>query len=661
MKPDRRLELILLAVILLVAAALRLAALDRIPPGLTHDEAGHGHDAIAILNGARPIYLTVGYGREPLYDYLTAAAMWLLGPTALTLRLTSAFAGILLIPIVYLLVRHLFGAPAALAAAALIAVSFWPIAVSRQALRSTLLPTLFTGAILAFWTMRFSSIATGLFALLSAATLYTYIPARILWITFVLFLAYLAVFHRSDFKRLAVPTLIGLAIAGLLAWPMFDYLHTHPDAEARLSLLDAPLQALRSGDLSVILNEASAAIAAWFVPGRGDDFLAYTIRGRPVFDPIVFALFLLGFGLCVWNIRKPQYAFLLIWFGVGVSPSLLTGNDASMTRSIGAMPVFYILPALGFVGGARALARIQSGRLKPALQRAAGPAFVALIALTGISAANDYFNTWGRSPDVRAAYQHTITGIARTMRDTPGEVVISTVYPIAPHDPYVAQVTLALDRPPFRWFDARAALIFPAHEATLVIPASTPPDPYWLDLMGRPVDRVSLRPDDLDPYFDVYKWDAEAASIRALERAASRSHNFGDAVALVGVDLLTPQIHALGTIELVTYWRVLDPDRAGPRGGPAEATDAVLFTHALDSTGALVGQQDSLDAPSWSWQAGDLVAQIHRFTLDAPPAPGWLSLEVGIYDRASRARLPLIVDGTASGSSAIIAAVEVTP
>jgi hypothetical protein len=667
MSHNRRLEIGLLIVILIVAFALRLAALDDIPPGLTHDEAGHGHDAIAILNGARPIYLTVGYGREPLYDYLNAAAMSIFGPTALTLRLTSAAAGFLLIPLVYVLVRQLFDARVALAAAALIAVSFWPLAVSRQALRSTLLPTLLSGAAIAYWRLfqylrapeahlRKRLIALAGFTLCIAATLYTYIPARILWTIFVFFLVYLAILHRSDLRRLTAPTLIGVAMAGLLAWPMFDYLNTHPGAEARLSMLDAPLQALQRGDLSVVLNQATSAISAWFLPGRGDDFLAYTIRGRPVFDPVTFALFLVGLILCLRNIRQPQYAFLLIWFAIGVSPSLLTGNDASMTRSVGAMPVFYTLPALAVVWLARTVGGSAVER-RPSVYLV----FAALVAITAVYSVNDYFNVWGQSPDVRAAYQHTITQIAESVRDVPGDIVISTVYPIAPHDPYVAQVTLSRDRPPFRWFDARTALIVPSVPATLVIPASTPPDPYWNGLIGRRLERVALRPDDLDPYFDLYAWDTAAAAEQALALAAPLAHNFGDAVELIGVDLHTPRLRATDTVALVTFWRVIDPARVGPRGGAADASDAVLFTHALDASGAIVGQQDSLDAPSWSWQAGDLVAQIHRFRLHTPPASRTLSLEVGVYDRASGTRLPLIVDGQALGDSVSVGSIEVAP
>lgn len=674
--PERFIEPAALLLIILVAAALRFAQLDAIPPGLTHDEAGHGHDAIRILYGARPIYLTVGYGREPLYDYVNAAAMSLLGPAAYTMRLTSAFAGLLLIPITYRFAQRGFGATAALVTAALLAISFWPVAVSRQVLRSSLLPVLFTAAVLSYWTL-YSPVSTrsskrqlaltALFGVLISATLYTYIAARILWVAFAAFLLYLALFHRADFRRLAAPALGGLLAAGLLAWPMFDYLNAHPDAEARLSMLDAPLQALQRGDVSVVLNEATSAIAAWFVPGRGDDFLAYTIRGRPVFDPITFALFALGLIVCLKNFRRPEYAFLLIWLAVGVSPSLLTGNDASLTRSIGALPVFYILPALGCATGAQALlSRTRRGmesehsRRKAALPKVAGAGLVGLIVYTALTTVHDYFTVWGQSPDVRAAYQRTVVEMANAV--APGDnAVISSVYPTAPHDPYVAQVALSLDHPPFRWIDARAALIIPDRPATLLIPASTPPDRYFADLIGRPVERVLLQAGDLDPYFDVYRWDTFSASNSALIRAMPLAHNFSDAVELIGVDLRTPQIDASGHVELATFWRVIDPGRAGPRGGPADATDAVLFTHALDSAGVIVGQRDRLDAPSWSWQAGDLVIQIHRFALDVTPAPGPLSLEVGIYDRASGARLPLIAGGVVSGDSIIAGTVEVQP
>ena len=61
--PGRRTEAVIVLVILIIAAWFRFYQLDSIPPGFTHDEAGHGYDAIAIVHGARPLYETVGYGR----------------------------------------------------------------------------------------------------------------------------------------------------------------------------------------------------------------------------------------------------------------------------------------------------------------------------------------------------------------------------------------------------------------------------------------------------------------------------------------------------------------------------------------------------------------------------------------------------------------------
>ena len=54
--------------------------------------------------------------------------------------------------------------------------------------------------------------------------------------------------------------------------------------EWQLSSILEPLQALKRGDVSVILSRAVAHLAGFVMPGRGDGFLAYNIPGRPVLD-----------------------------------------------------------------------------------------------------------------------------------------------------------------------------------------------------------------------------------------------------------------------------------------------------------------------------------------------------------------------------------------
>jgi hypothetical protein len=79
---------------------------------------------------------------------------------------------------------------------------------------------------------------------------------------------------------------------------------------------------------------------------------------------------------------------------------------------------------------------------------------------------------------------------------------------------------------------------------------------------------------------------------------------------------------------------------------PADVgAELVLFTHALDESGGVAGQEDRLDAPAWDWEAGDVVAQIHRFALPGDAEPGAYPLQVGAYRRGQSGRLPVLVDG----------------
>lgn len=700
-------EWVALALILSAAFVLRgtgaLGRLDEIPPGLTHDEAGHGHDAIAILHGARPIYETVGYGREPLYDYVVAGMMTLgdaVGASRVgVLRFSSVPFSLLTLLATFAWVRLAFDRPTALAATAFQAASFWSLTVSRQALRSGLLPALFTAAVYFYWSSASEALApssigsqrrsvqrrVGIVALvctsvLIGATLYTYIPARVLWVIFPAFLLYLLLTRREAFQRLWLPTLSAILVALLLAMPLFAYLRAHPGAEERLAMLNAPLQALRNGDPSVILRLAGDYVAGLFIPGRGDDFLAYTLPGRPVFDPFTGTLFLIGVGFCLARWRKPACAFALIWFLVAISPSLITGPSASITRTIAALPVFYLFPALAVVTGARWAWSHWGAWAGWAVTLMC----VALILVTGALVAHDYFVKWGESPEVRAAYQHTLVESARYLDARPGERIVglSTLQPYAPHDPYVFQMSLQRGDLSTHWFDARRALLLPsgadatpASSASLIAPASAPVASYFTALPGlRFQERVSMRPDDLDPYFDVYAWEPQVTwdALREQMQEAPLSVsgdtgselsppvNFADALQFLGYDLRTPTVAPGGRIEAVTLWRVLDPRSLRPEDLADVDAELVLFTHALDATGAVVGQEDRLDAPAWDWQRGDVIAQIHSFPLPVDLSADTVLLEVGLYRRSGNmGRLPVLVDGVGVGDHIFLQPVKV--
>ncbi len=98
---------VVLVAILLVAAVLRLAALDRAPPGPSYDELQNARLSERVLEGRWAIYYAENFGQEPLYPTLAALAVWLFGWSVSTLRLPGALAGLLFVLVVYRVGRRL--------------------------------------------------------------------------------------------------------------------------------------------------------------------------------------------------------------------------------------------------------------------------------------------------------------------------------------------------------------------------------------------------------------------------------------------------------------------------------------------------------------------------------------------------------------------------
>lgn len=640
-----------LVIILLVAFFLRVHLLAEVPPGLTHDEANHGREAIGILEGNLALFFPLNYGSEPLYSYAVAGLMALVGRRLLALRLLTVYFGLLALSATYLFGRLALGRTEGWLAAALLAVSFWPVASSREALRAGMMPFFSAGAMVFFWLLVVRArdagskrarlnrgdwpLMAGL-ALCVTAMLYTYLAARVLWLIFPLFLLYLAVVHRDLLRGLWAAVVASLALSGLLVTPMFLYLQQHPEAQTRLEMFGGVLGDLLQGDVAPLLQKASGALVAFGWPGAGDQFLAYNIPGRPVLTPLTALFFLLGLGICLWRWRKPRFALLLLWFLVGVTPSLLTGATANTTRNVGAMPVTFLLPALGFVVVARRLASERN-----ALRRAAPLVAGVWLALVVWSTVGDYFARWGRAPEVRAAYMHTLVeqvNYAEANLEAEA-VIVSSVLPGPAHNQSIGLV-LAPERRDLRWVDARHALVLPPEpDATLLAPASTPLHSAF-EAWAEPLETIRLRQDDLDPWFTVFRLRAPETLPTQDEPVAFGES--GAAVSLLGSRWLTLQVRAGETAELMQVWRVEDAATVGPRIAAIDGSDMVLFTHVLDEEGNIVAQDDRLDAPSASWQTGDIVVQMHHLAIPAEATPGTYTVVAGLYDRGSQQPLAVL-------------------
>jgi hypothetical protein len=645
----------------MLAGALRFWRLDHVPPGLTHDEAAHGQDAIAIFHGARPLYETIGYGREPLYDYAVAIGMTVTGLTNhMVLRGVSVLFGLATIAITYFWVRRAFGPWEAILVCGWLAGSFWALSASRQALRSVALPPLLTGAVYAWWRGTYGSgdqppiryLLFALSGLLVGATLWTYMAARLTWSLFLALPIFLLVTDRARLERRWQGMLLTLAVAAASAAPMFVWLRQNPGAEQRFSQLGEPLRLLTHGDIHQVWGNSLEALGMF--TQRADDLWIYNLPGRPWLGPVEGAAFYVGLAVACWRWRRPEHAAALMWLVVGALPSMITGVSASATRAIAIIPVLYLFPALAAVAGLRWVRARWAGARFVLV-----PLFVAAIVAAGARSFRDYFFTWANARDVRVGYHTTLFEIGQYLDEQAilpeTVVVLSSIYPGRYHDPYALELTMARRDLSLRWVDGRGALVFPAAPSRLIVPAIASLDPLLAEAIAPPharlVESRLLRTDDLNPAYDVYDWASTEALENVLAQAAQlpaawspskdlpaggpeeayqlldMPADLGHTIALLGYDLRSRDVAPGEEITLVTYWRVLS--------SPPADLDTVVFTHLLfpEGTPPVIAQQDRLDAPAWNWHEGDVIAQIHRLELDNDVPAGRFPLEVGAFTR----------------------------
>lgn len=617
-------------VVLWVTAVFRLYGLDNLsPPGLEHDEVAHWLINQDILAGQHAIYFTEAYGHEAAFHYLQTAFMWLLGDNTLALRLPAAFAGLLGVAAAYALTRRLVGRETAVWSAAFLAVLFFPVFYGRLGLRAISLPLLTTLSAY-FWWVGWADVHTetqrhgetnprrlgvaagkiphrqlpfllaGLFAGLS---LHTYMAARAVPIFYGLWTVYLALFQRAELRRHGWGLIWFWLVYALVAGPLLFYLLTHPGAEVRLGEVNAPLVALWQGDWRPILGNAGRILAgfAW----RGDPLWRQGVAGRPIFDPVTGVLFYGGVVWAVWQWRQPRPAFLLLWAGTAVLPSLVTIDAPSTIRMINLLPVLSIFP-VQFIHIISELSP-KKGRLSTKR------AYLWLVLLLGWQmwgTAVSTFRTWPQHPEVRFVWQSAFTQIA-TYLDTHPDSQQAVIAGWSPDTMDVPTLELLLRRR-----DLRLSFFSP-EDGTLILPGGAAPtlfrptilalDPFWTAKLAQWGFTTAAQGDFTQ---------MTAPALPVIHPQMPGNTLFGDGLRFLGYDLEGQS--------LVTYWRVEAVPTAANR----------LFLHLLEGQGQVVAEEYHWDTADpqflWAahWQPGDLILQQHRLVVPETA----VQFRLGVFD-----------------------------
>lgn len=389
--------------VLLLAAALRLGALDCVPPGPSYDELQNARLSERILAGEWAIYFPDNFGQESLYPTLAAFAVRWLGWSIWALRLPAALWGVLSVLALYLVGKKLAGRRAALLAAAFQAVSAWPLFETRLALETALLPPL--AALAMLWLARgldhpaslsprriLDWVLAGLFL---GAHVYAYTPGRAMPLMSLLLPLYLLFCDRPRLRRRWPALLLLILVTLLTVAPLALFLSAHPEAEHRLDQLSGPLLSLRQGDLRPVAEIAWGTLNMFWL--RGEPQWLYNVAGRPVFDSFTALFFGLGVALGVARLRNWRCGLILIWLLVGLVPGLVSQPAGSFTHTLAAQPAVYLLLGLGVDAVWRWLSRWRGW---------VGPLLAALLlALNGLLSGYAYFVVWARAPEVRELYQ----------------------------------------------------------------------------------------------------------------------------------------------------------------------------------------------------------------------------------------------------------------
>jgi 4-amino-4-deoxy-L-arabinose transferase-like glycosyltransferase len=633
-------EWFLLLAVTIVAAALRWYALDHLPPGLYHDEAYNGLDALGVIRGSRPIFFEANNGREPLFIYLVALSMSFLARSPLAVRMVAALLGTLTVPAAYLMARELLGRREALLTAAVTAITFWHLNLSRVGFRAVGLPLL---TALCLWfvargqhTRRRTDFALGGFCL--GLSFYTYLAARFLPIAFGVWILY-RLWRREPMNRRG--WLLFFAVALIVASPLLVYAAQHLDTFSERSMQVSIFNpAINQGDFAgTLLRHVGKTLGMFNF--RGDFIPRHNLPHRPVFDLALGLAFLLGLATVMRRAsQRQQYALLLICWVVMLLPTIFAEDAPHFLRAVGILPVLFVFPAVGLKMVWDAL------RARTTLQMASF-AIALLLGWSLYATVNDYFFQHTRSEAAYYNFEAGATEIASQVNHFVGTgwhqgsgLRVAEQTPL-PHSRVYLDERLWRD-----WASLR--YLVPDTPNFVLLGESAPPptsqDTVWLITWPYTEYQQHLKLLPMGQLISAREGPLERGDLEEQARLLCIIHEavparhvpsnlmvqFERGIQLLGYEWLKKG----AGLRLRLFWRAVE----------ALDVDYSVFVHWRRGDQA-VAQSDSYPAqgyyPTHLWRPGDFVADDHPLTASAAPGEGD-SISVGLYSLQTMQRLQVL-------------------
>jgi 4-amino-4-deoxy-L-arabinose transferase-like glycosyltransferase len=681
-----------LLLILALAAALRFWQLAQMPPGFYHDEAYDALDGLSLVQGKTfpqfyegwelyqndahanrpptptrwPLFFEGNYGREPLYMYLNALAILLMGPTPFAVRAVTALAGTLAVFTTFLAAKALFAigdwemkrvpkqpstqlpsyrSPltnhqlpitilAPLVAAFTLAILFPAIHFSRFGLRvmvflpiATLTVYCFwqgvarggrpTAAVQANWWRRY--VANGTTAWFIAAGFllglgfYTYAAGRLLPLLFILFIPFWFWRERAAVRPFGLPVALMAGTAVLTALPLLLYFWRYPYFFVfRMAYVsNRGKGAVEGKPWLTWLQNVGRVVAGLF--WQGETHRRHNLPGRPYLDAIQSLFFVIGIAATIRQLFHPRLFFLYLWLIVMLLPTILSGDAPHFGRLSGAAPVVAIFVGLGFdrvVAMVRKRLTVNNEQPRFKLFTAYCLLFTLLLANAGL-AIYDYFGRYAQHPQLAADFYRPEWEMGQFAASFGPETVIY----LTPTQEELATLYFALGGSErlqnYAGEEGAVPLGIPGRGALYLVRPSAPVSLHNLQnlfpnsVLGEPGDG----------YIPFY---VPANTPRQMAEHESH-HTFGDQIRLVGWTVTEQE----GSTAVTLIWESLTKIEQ----------DYTVFVHLMGPTGRPIAQLDRQPGghPTSSWQPGEWV--LDTFIVPRPSeqnAAEW-HIETGFY------------------------------
>lgn len=359
----KKIQVILLGLILLLGGFLRVYGLDKSPPSLNWDEASLGYNAYSILKTGKdeygkflPIFIrSFDDYKSAIPVYLTMPFILIFGLNEIGVRMVSAFLGVVSILLVYLIGTKLFrNKTIGTFSAFFFAISPYSVFFSRALFEANIALALFLLGYL-FYLYREKNSFIFLSAFFFILSMYTYHSYKLLVPLFVSILfATSAKQILADRKKIfALITFVGVLLIPIIILTLSGVTSARFTTTSILKLWPPPLvEALtNSHQLSEIYNllihnqyfyflwEVAARYLSYFSPMnlflRESAEPGLIIPTLAILPPFTFIFLLLGMFAIFKNLT--EYRTLAILIVTSPIPAVITWN---LFHSVRVLPLF---------------------------------------------------------------------------------------------------------------------------------------------------------------------------------------------------------------------------------------------------------------------------------------------------------------------------------